>query len=85
MSIRSAGNSPAKQPHTNAPAETWAVAGVAFLAIANVFYGCSGASRHEEVRVMPTEASATKDDLSSVAIDEGQRTFRFETFGDEEF
>jgi mono/diheme cytochrome c family protein len=47
--------------------------------------GCMSQSTREEPRRMPTGVGAATDDLSPQTLAEGQRIFRHETFGDEQF
>ena len=47
--------------------------------------GCSSQSAREEPGRMPTGAGPARDDRSPQTLAEGQRVFRYETFGDEQF
>ena len=47
--------------------------------------GCAGSDDREESPNGPTGAGAAMDDFSPQTLSEGQRIFRFETFGDEGF
>jgi mono/diheme cytochrome c family protein len=47
--------------------------------------GCSVKSAHEQPGRMPTGAGPARDDRSTQTLAEGQRIFRYETFGDEQF
>jgi cytochrome c5 len=55
-----------------------------FLAVLTAMAGCTGRDRQEETHVGPTAGPAI-DDHSPQTLSEGQRVFRFETFGNEEF
>jgi hypothetical protein len=46
---------------------------------------CSATGRQEEPPSKATGFDPAKEDHSALALSEGQRIFRFETFGDEEF
>jgi mono/diheme cytochrome c family protein len=59
-------------------------ASVVFSALA-ALAGCGGRSAHEEPGRMPTGAGPARDDRSPQTLAEGQRIFRYETFGDEQF
>ena len=47
--------------------------------------GCSSQRTREESAAQPTGAGAASDDRSPATLAEGQRIFRYETFGDEQF
>jgi cytochrome c5 len=47
--------------------------------------GCRAKSAREEPGQMPTGTDPARDDRSAKTLAEGQRIFRFETFGDEQF
>jgi mono/diheme cytochrome c family protein len=47
--------------------------------------GCSPRTTREEPGQLPTGAGPGRDDRSPEALAEGQRIFRYETFGDEQF
>ena len=55
------------------------------LAVLTAMAGCVGGNRQEEPPGGPTGAGPATDDHSPQTLSEGQRVFRFETFGDEEF
>jgi cytochrome c5 len=47
--------------------------------------GCSSQTAREEAGHVPTGAGPSRDDRSPQTLAEGQRVFRYETFGDEQF
>ena len=47
--------------------------------------GCSGRTAEQQPGRMPTGAGPARDDRSPQTLAEGQRIFRYETFGDEQF
>jgi mono/diheme cytochrome c family protein len=47
--------------------------------------GCSSQTAREEPASVPTGAGPARDDRSPQTLAEGQRIFRYETFGDEQF
>ena len=55
------------------------------LAVLIAMAGCAGRNSQEVSRGGPTGAGPATDDHSPQALAEGQRIFRFETFGDEEY
>jgi len=55
------------------------------LVVPVVMAGCVARSTPEETGRTATGAGAATDDLSPQTLADGQRTFRFETFGDEQF
>jgi mono/diheme cytochrome c family protein len=85
MHHRHARNSLLKHVTMQARTQCVVAFGLALSVMALVAHGCAGTDRHEDVRGGPTDAAVAKDDLSSVAVDEGRNIFRFETFGDEGF
>ncbi|HVE79082.1 MAG TPA: cytochrome c [Gemmatimonadaceae bacterium] len=55
------------------------------LGVAAALAGCAQRSTKEETGETPTGAGPATDDMSAPTLAEGQRIFRFETFGDEQF
>jgi mono/diheme cytochrome c family protein len=55
------------------------------LSVLGGLAGCSPRSAQEQPGRTPTGAGAARDDRSTQTLAEGQRIFRFETFGDEQF
>ena len=53
--------------------------------LAMVLVGCGPKSTREDPGRMPTGAGPARDDRSPQTLAEGQRIFRYETFGDEQF
>ena len=55
------------------------------LSLATVLTACVAQSAREDAEREPTGAGEAIDDMSPQTLAEGQRIFRFETFGDEQF
>jgi cytochrome c5 len=55
------------------------------LGLATVLTACVAKSAKEDAGQAPTGAGEVVDDLSPQTLAEGQRIFRFDTFGDEQF
>lgn len=57
----------------------------AVVGVVGVLAGCSAGGAPEQPGRVPTGAGAVRDDRSARTLAEGQRIFRHETFGDEQF